>query len=418
MSEKNEPGSSPLAGVRVLDMSQYEAGAACTEVLAWLGADVVKVENPRGGDPGRRSYKDATDMDSWYFLLFNANKRSIAVDAKSPQGLDLIKSLAAKADIFVENFGPGVIERLGLGWEVLREVNRKLIYAQVKGFGRGSANERTLAFDMIAQAAAGLTSVNGFADGPPVRLGITLGDTGTGMLLAISILAALHRRAATGRGEHLHVAMQDAMLHYNRIGFSAQALRGKATARAGNKLVSGVNPPCGLYHCKPFGDNDYVCVYTSHNNPDHWRRVLEVIGRPDLIGDSRYATQAARVEREAEIDRLMSGWAANHDKYEAERLLGSAGIPAGAVRDTQELHDDPNFEERGIMQWIDHPVRGRFKMPGWPVQHDGATPPIRPAPMLGESERDVLAEWLGVIPPHEAAGSPGTGADGTKGGSQ
>ncbi|SHH95106.1 formyl-CoA transferase [Pollutimonas bauzanensis] len=403
MSNETNSRGLPLAGIRVLDMSQYEAGAACTEVLAWLGADVVKVENPKGGDPGRRSYKDESDADSWYFLLFNANKKSITIDAKSPDGLALIKSLAAKADIFVENFAPGVIERLGLGPDVLREINPRLIYSQIKGFGRGSANEQTLAFDMIAQAAAGLTSITGFAGGPPVRLGVTLGDTGTGMLLAISILAALHRRANTGHGEHLHVAMQDAMLHYNRIGFSAQALRGKAAARVGNKLVSGANPPCGLYHCKPFGANDYICVYTSHNNPDHWRRVLEVIGRSDLIGDPRYSTHAARVEHEAEIDDLISTWAAHHDKYEAEKLLGSAGIPAGAVRDTQELHNDANFEQRGIMQWVDHPQRGRFKMPGWPVQHDGATTEIHAAPLLGENADAVLADWLGAGPNETAA---------------
>jgi crotonobetainyl-CoA:carnitine CoA-transferase CaiB-like acyl-CoA transferase len=386
----------PLAGIRVLDMSQYEAGAACTEVLAWLGAEVVKLENPKGGDPGRRSYKGPTDEDSWYFLLFNANKKSLTVDAKSPEGAELIKALAGKADIFVENFGPGVIDRLGLGWDTLHALNPKLIYAQVKGFGRGSPNEHTLAFDMIAQAAAGLTSITGFSGGPPVRLGVTLGDTGTGMLLAISILAALLRRAVTGEGEHLHVAMQDAMLHFNRIGFSAQALTGKAAGRVGNKLVSGVNPPCGLYHCKPFGSNDYICVYTSHNNPDHWRRVLEVIGRSDLIGDARYGTQAARAQNEAEVDELMTTWARGRDKYEAEKLLGSAGIPAGAVRDTQELIDDPDFERRGIMQWVDHPVRGKFKMPGWPVLHDGGAPHLDPAPLLNQHGSSVLADWLGL----------------------
>jgi len=385
---------SHLAGIRVLDMSQYEAGAACTEVLAWFGAEVVKVENPKGGDPGRRSFGGTAENDSWYFLLLNANKRSIAIDAKTPEGLALVKNLAAQADVFIENFAPGVIERLGLGWEELHSINPRLIYAQVKGFGRGSANEKTPAFDMIAQATGGLTSITGFPDGPPVRPGMTLGDTGTGMLLAVSVLAALYRRVKSGVGEHLHVAMQDAMLHYNRVGFSAQALRGKAAMRAGNKLVSGANPPCGLYHCKPFGANDYICVYTSHNNPDHWRRLLEVVGRPDLIGDERYSTQAARVAREAEIDEIMSTWAATIDKFEAEKLLGSAGIPAGAVRDTQELLDDPNFEARGIMQWMQHPRKGAFKIPGWPVQHDGHTAQVLPSPGLGEHSAQVLSDWL------------------------
>lgn len=162
----------------------------------------------------------------------------------------------------------------------------------------------------------------------------------------------------------------------------------------GNKLVSGANPPCGLYHCKPFGPNDYVCVYTSHNNPDHWRRVLEVIGRTDLMDDPRYSTHAARVEHEAEIDAMMASWAKGLTKYEAEQALGGSGIPAGAVRDTQELVDDEDFERRGIMQWVEHPVRGRYKMPGWPVQHDGRTFPVQPAPLLDQHREQVVAGWL------------------------
>lgn len=381
----------------MLDMSQYEAGAACTQVLAWFGAEVVKVENPKGGDPGRRSFRGGTEGDSWYFLLLNTNKKSLAIDVKSRQGLDIVKAMARLADVFVENFAPGVIERLGLGYDTLRELNPALIYAQVKGYGRGSPNEHILAFDVIAQATGGLISITGEPDRPPVRPGITLGDTGTGVLLASSILVALIRRRETGQGELLNIAMQDAMLHYMRAPFSAQALWGKAASRVGNKMVSGSNPPCGIYHCKPFGANDYICVYTSHNNPDHWRRVLELIGRTDLIGDPRYATQAARSDREAEVDALMAEWARQYDKNEAERLLGSAGIPAGAVRDTQELLDDPTFEQRGVMQVMHHPVKGPFKMPAWPVLHDGHAQPLgSPAPLIGEHSMAILTEWLGM----------------------
>lgn len=386
-----------LAGIRVLDMSQFEAGAACTEALAWFGADVVKIENPKGGDPARRSFSRPGLEDSWYFLLFNANKRSLAIDVKSARGLQIVKDLAQQADVFVENFAPGVIERLGLGYEVLRECNPRLIYAQVKGFGPGSPNEQTPAFDMIAQATGGLYSITGAADGPPTRVGVTLGDTGTGMLLAVSVLAALYRRGQTGSGERLQVAMQDAMLQYMRVGFSAQALRGRPAPRVGNKLVSGANPPCGLYPCKPFGPNDYVCVYTSHNNPNHWRSLLTVIGRADLIGDPRYDTQAARVEREAEVDALLSAWSRQHDKFEAERQLGSAGIPAGAVRDTEELMNDPQFEGRGVMQAMQHPVNGTFKMPAWPVLHNGRPPgSVSPSPLLGEHGSKILRDWLGL----------------------
>ena len=385
-----------LEGIKVLDMTQYEAGAACTEVLAWYGADVVKIENPNGGDPARRSFGGSRERDSWYFLLLNANKRSVTIDVKQDDGLALLKKLVEKADVFVENFAPGVIERLGLGYETLRRINPGLIFAEIKGFGAGSANERVPAFDMIAQAAGGLTSITGFPDGPPVRPGMTLGDTGTGMLLTVGVIASLYRRKMTGEGERVQVAMQDSMMHYNRVGFSANALMGKAAQRAGNKLVSGFNPPCGLYQCKPFGPNDYVCVYTSHNNPEHWSRLLAVIGRDDLIGDARFDTQPERIKREKEIDEMMSAWSVKHDKYEAERLLGSAGIPAGAVRDTQELLDDESFEQRGIMQRMNHPMNGSFKMPGWPVVHNGRVAHIQTAPSLGEHNDSVPKDW-GII---------------------
>jgi formyl-CoA transferase len=385
-----------LAGIRVLDLTQFEAGPSCTEALAWLGAEVVKVENPEGGDPGRRSFRSPSGQDSWYFLLFNANKKSVAVDLKSPRGLALVKDLARKADVFIENFAPGAIERLGLGYDTVSALNPGIVYAQVKGFGEGSPNERNLAFDMIAQATGGTMSITGDPDGPPVKPGISIGDTGTGMLVAISILGALFRRNRTGRGERLHVGMQDAMLHYMRIGFAAQAMTGQAAPRAGAKLVSGQNPPCGIFPCKPGGPNDYVYVYTSRANPEHWRRVLQVIGREDLIGDPRYDTQAARCEREAEIDAMVSEWTRKRDKFEAEALLGRAGIPAGAVRDTMELQNDPDFERRGVMQVMEHPVCGPFKIPAWPVRFSGATAPVKPAPLLGQHAGEVLGDWLGL----------------------
>src|SRR3977135_967920 len=203
-----------LTGVKVLDLTQFEAGTSCTQVLAWLGADVVKVENPSGGDPGRRTGSTKPHKDDPYFLNYNSNKRSITVNVKSPQGLQIVKDLARKADVFMENFAPGAIERLGLGYDVLSKLNPGIIYGQVKGFGEGSPYEKNLAFDMIAQACGGTMSITGERDGRPLKPGPSLGDTGTGMLLAISILGALYRRQETGQGDHLQVAMQDAMLHY------------------------------------------------------------------------------------------------------------------------------------------------------------------------------------------------------------
>ncbi|HEY7549463.1 MAG TPA: CoA transferase [Hyphomicrobiaceae bacterium] len=384
-----------LAGVRVLDLSQFEAGPSCTEALAWLGAEVVKVENPRGGDPGRAILAPAGGA-SFYFLIFNANKKSLAVDLKSAAGKQLVLDLAAKADVFVENFAPGAIERLGFGYEAVSSINPGIVYAQVKGFGAGSPYQDNLAFDMIAQATGGVMSISGAPDGPPIKPGPTLGDTGTGMLLAISILGALYEKRSTGKGQRVEVAMQDAMLHYIRLAFSAQALRGGPVQRAGDKSVSGANPPCGIYPCKGGGPNDYIYVYTSRTNPEHWKRLLAVLGHEELVGDPRFATPEARHAREEEVDALVSAWTRQHDKHEAMRRLGAAGIPAGAVLDTIELAEEPTFRDRGILQVMDHTTVEGYCMPAWPVRHDGAPPTVTAAPLLGQHTAEVLAGWLGL----------------------
>jgi formyl-CoA transferase len=396
MTDRNDTALGCLSGTRVLDLTQFEAGPSCTEVLGLLGAEVVKVENPKGGDPGRVAFRNHPELESPYFLLFNANKKSITVNLKSPRGLELVKDLARHADVFIENFAPGAIERLGLGYEVVQALNPGIVYAQVKGFGLGSPNEGNLAFDMIAQASGGVMSITGEPGQPPVKPGATLGDTGTGMLMAISILASLLRRKETGRGERLDVGMQDAMLHYVRVAFAVTAGTGRAAERAGAKVMSIGNAPGGLYPCAPGGPNDYVYLYTSRANPAHWQRVLQVIGREDLLGDPRFDTMAARVENEPEVDALIAQWTRQRDKHEAMRVLGAAGIPVGAVLDTAELQSDPDFERRGIMQVIQHPSNGAFKMPGWPVRHNGAALRVSPAPLLGQHTGEVLGEWLAL----------------------
>jgi crotonobetainyl-CoA:carnitine CoA-transferase CaiB-like acyl-CoA transferase len=391
----NQKSLGCLSGVRVLDLSQFEAGPSCTEALAWLGAEVVKVENPKAGDPGR-SHFNKPGCDSYYFLIFNANKKSLAVDLKSGAGKKLVLDLARKADVFVENFAPGAIERLGLGYDVVSKINPGIVYAQVKGFGEGSPFENNLAFDMIAQAVGGVMSISGERDGRPIKPGPTLGDTGTGMLLAISILGALYEKKGTGKGQRVQIAMQDAMLHYIRLAFATQARTGGPIKRAGDQTVSGGNPPCGIFKCKGGGPNDYVYVFTSRANPEHWKRLLQVIGREDLIGDTRYDTPAARNDREAEVNALVSEWTKKHDKHEAMQIIGAAGIPAGAVLDTKELADDPTFYERGILQVMDHPVVKDYPMPSWPVRHDGAPPAVKASPLLGEHTGQVLESWLGL----------------------
>jgi crotonobetainyl-CoA:carnitine CoA-transferase CaiB-like acyl-CoA transferase len=388
-------GQGCLNGVRILDFTQFEAGPSCTEALAWLGAEVVKVENPGGGDPGR-ALGGKPGMDDPYFLLFNANKKSVTVNLKDPKGLQLVKDLAKHADVMVENFAPGAIERLGLGYNVIREINPSIIFCQVKGFGEGSPFEKNLAFDMIAQACGGTMSITGERDGRPLKPGPSLGDTGTGMLLAISILGALYRRKETGQGDHLQVAMQDAMLHYIRIAFAAQYRTGKAALRAADSSVSATTPPMGTFPCKGGGSNDYVYIFTSRANPEHWTRLLKVIGREELIGDERYDTPWKRAERPDEVNGMITEWTMRHTKHEAMELVGAAGIPAGAVLDTMELSQDPTFEARGIMPVIDHPVNGKFKMVAWPVRFSGKAPPVTPAPLLGQNNADVLTSWLGL----------------------
>ena len=381
-----------LEGVRVLDLSQFEAGPSCTEALAWLGAEVVKVENPKGGEPGRvLGSGPAPGADAYYFMIYNANKKSVTVNLKSA----LVKEMASRADVFVENFAPGAIERLGLGWGVLRPLNPRLVYAQVKGFGEGSPYENNLAFDMIAQACGGTMAITGERDGRPCKPGPTLGDTGTGMLLAIGILGALFQRHTTGKGRRLQIAMQDAQLQYTRGAFVQHARSGEPAMRNGAKPLAGGMAPSGIYPCKPGGPNDYVYVFTSHANPEHWRRLLTVIGHGELIEDPRFATREARGQHESEIDQMITDWTQRHDKHEAMRLIGGAGVPAGAVLDTGDLLGEPSFEKRGIIQTMQHP-KGTLRMPAFAVRFDGAPAPVKPAPLLGEHTAEVFGEWLGL----------------------
>src|SRR6202049_4409257 len=346
-----------LKGVRVVDLTQFEAGPTSTEALAWLGAEVVKVENPRNGDPGRQVTGSTGNNDSFYFKILNANKKSATIDLKTARGVQLLKELVKKADVFAENLAPGTIERLGLGYDVLKEINPGIIYCQVKGFGEGSPYEKSLAFDMIAQASGGTMSVTDTKAQPPVKPGCTIGDTCTGMLMAISVLGALYEKRETGKGRRLQLAMQDACMHYIRTSFAVMNQQGnqKAAPRMGAQSTSGAPAPCGIYPTKPGGYNDYVYVFCSPANPEHWHRLLKVIGREELIGDPRFATNEDRNKNEAFINEIIAEWTKHHTKEEAMQIIGAAGVPAGAVHDTLELQNDPSFEKRGIMQGMHHP---------------------------------------------------------------
>src|SRR4029079_14473760 len=306
----------------------------CTEALAWLGAEVVKVENPGTGDPGRRRRPGQPDDDPFYFQQFNANKKSVTVNLKEPQGLALVKDLLRKAHVAVENMAPGTIDRLGLDYDEVKKLNPGIVYCQIKGFGEGSPYETNLAFDMIAQAMGGTISVTGEKGRQPVKPGLSFGDTGTGMTMAITLLAALRKSEKTGQGCRLQAAMQDAMLHYMRTNFATQSRTGKVIERDGTHSGGGSNSPSGLYPCAPGGANDYVWIMTSRANPEHWSRLCNVMGHAEPINDPRFATPADRVKNHEELDAMITAWTNTRTKHEAMGQIGSAGIPAGAVPDT------------------------------------------------------------------------------------
>ena len=387
-------GAGMLAGVRVLDMTQFEAGPSCTETLAWMGAEVVKLENPKGGDAGRYSTSENPNMDSFYFMQFNSGKKSITCNLKSPEGVALVKKLVKEANVFIENFAPGVVKRMGLDYESLKAENPNLIYASVKGFGEGSPYENFLSFDMIGQSAGGVLSITGEPDGPPCKPGVTLADTGTGMLMAVTILGALYRQQATGQGEHLQLAMQDAMTQYTRLAYAYRDMHGKPAPRAGAKVFTTGNAPMGIFPCKPGGKNDYVYIYTTRAGNHHWHRLCELLGRPELAEDPRFATPKARADNEPEIDAILTEFTKQHDKRAAMKLIGECGVPCGAVLDVAELYDDEDLNARGIFQQMEHPERGSYKMPAWPVKVGDAHLPIPPAPLLGEHVDSVLSSWL------------------------
>ena len=282
-----------LEGIRIIDLTQFEAGTTCTQALAWLGADVIKVEAPGKGDPGRRASADVPGLDSYYFLLLNANKRSLTLNVKTEEGKKIFLDLVRKADIVVENLGPGTLERLGLTFDVLSEVNPKIILTRVKGFGTYGPYSGFKSFDMIAQMVGGAAAMTGHPGGSPTLMGITAGDIGTGYHAALGIMAALWQRQVTGVGQELEVSMQDAVVNLGRVMMMTYNMTGKAPDRRGT-TTAGVFPG-DIFRCAPGGFDDYAFIYVSSVIGDSmWPKLLKVMGRDDLIGDPRYSTSQAR----------------------------------------------------------------------------------------------------------------------------
>jgi formyl-CoA transferase len=381
-----------LDHIKILDLTQFEAGPSCTELLAFLGAEVVKVEPPGGGDQGRSLLSDGRGQDSPYFLLLNASKKSITLNLKHEKGRRLLRRLIPRFDVMIENYGPGVIEELGFGYETVRELNPRLVYAQVKGFGTYGPYASFKSFDMIAQATGGAMSVNGFPDSPPLRAASTIGDTGAGIHCAVGVLAALLQRERTGRGQRLEVAMQDAVVNLNRVAMLAHFLTQGPAERLGNRITA--LPPTDLYPCRPGGPNDFVYIITT--TAAMWEKLLRAIDRADLIGDPRYSDPTARAEHFDEVYEIVKAWTEQRTKFEAWETIGRAGVPCGAVLDTGEILENEHLKARGMIATIEHPERGAFTMPACAVQMSDSPTALLPAPLLGEHNAEVYGSLLGL----------------------
>lgn len=384
-----------LDGVKVLDLTQYEAGTTCTQYLAWFGAEVVKVERPGVGDPGRAA--DGYGQDSLYFLSFNHNKKSVALDIGTPEGRAIFLDLVPKFDILVENFTLGTMERHGLGWEVLRDRNPRLIYATIKGFGTSGPYAQYKCFDWVAQAAGGAFSITGEADGPPMRPGATYADTGTGMHAAMGILAAYIQRLRTGRGQVVEVSMQETIANFMRMPMSTRERFAGPVPRRGNSL----GPPTDLYPCAPGGPNDYVFIMVVTSRM--WDALTVAIGKPELGTDPRFATPKARAEHRDALYAEIAAWTRQRTKFEAMEWLAERGVPCSAVYDTEDLLRDKHLRARNMIRTVHHPVRGPFEMLAPPIHLSDSAVEMRPAPLLGEHTAEVLRRELGLTEEELAA---------------
>jgi formyl-CoA transferase len=342
-----------LDGMRVLDMTQYEAGTSCTQMLAWMGADVVKVEPPRG-DPGRGVRRDNV-RTSQYFLNYNSNKRSIALDLTKPEGRDILLSLAPKFDVFVENYGPGVIEKMNLGYDAMKERNSGIIYARIKGFGTWGPYANYNSYDWVAQAAAGTFSITGEPGGPPTMVQPTIGDSGTGIQMAFAILAAYVKKLRTGEGEQIEASMQEAVTFFMKT-TGLVAWGEQPQQRLGNRRGA----PSGIYRSKGDGPNDHVFVYCSTST--QFDTFCVAISRPELAADERFLTPALRTENAEALYAITAEWCLERTKYEAMHELAGHGVPCSAVLDTLDLFTDPHLTERGLVQTVEHPVDGPRKL--------------------------------------------------------
>ncbi|SOZ38764.1 formyl-CoA transferase [Cupriavidus neocaledonicus] len=398
-----------LQGVRILDMTHVQAGPSATQLMAWLGADVIKVEMPGRGDITRSQLRDVPNADSLYFTMLNSNKRSLTLNMKTPEGKALLEDLIQRSDVLIENFGPGVLARAGFDWDHMQDLNPRLVYASIKGFGPGPYAD-CKAYENVAQCMGGSASTTGEADGVPTVTGAQIGDSGTGVHAVVGILAALLQREHTGRGQRVEVAMQDAVLNLCRVKLRDQQrlangpLReypnedfGDHVPRAGN--ASGGGQPGAALRCAPGGPNDYVYVIIQ---PQGWEPLMRLCGREDLITNPDYATPEARLKHLTDCFAVIEKWTRGISKFEVMAALNEVDVPCGPILSMKDLIEDESLYQRGYLVELEHPQRGNYVQLGCPITLSASPVQVERSPLLGEHTEEIL-EWLGRTPAQIAA---------------
>ena len=397
-----------LKGVKILDFTHVQSGPTCTQLLAWFGADVVKVERPGIGDITRGQLRDIPDVDSLYFTMLNSNKRSITLNTKNEKGKVVLERLVKTCDVLVENFAPGALDRMGFSWERIQELNPRMIYASVKGFGPGPYADCKV-YENVAQCAGGGASTTGFLDGPPTVAGAQIGDTGTGVNLAFGIVTALFHRESSGKGQRVQASMQDGVLNLCRVKLRDQQRLGHgplkeysqhgrnipfgdATPRAGND--SGGGQPGWILKCKGFETDPNAYTYFI-TQAAIWGNICDVIGKPEWKEDPDYATPNARLDKLADIFDTIEEWTKTKTKFEVMEICNPLDIPCGPILSMKELAEEPSLRETGTIVEVDHPTRGKYLTVGNPVKLSASPPVVKPSPLLGEHTEEILSDFLG-----------------------
>ncbi|MFZ5555426.1 MAG: formyl-CoA transferase [Pseudomonadota bacterium] len=402
-----------LSGFKILDMTHVQAGPTSSQLLAWMGADVIKLEPPTG-DVTRGQLRDVPNADSLYFTMLNCNKRSITVNLKNPMGKEVVTDLIKKCDVVMENFGPGVLDRLGFSWDKVHRINPRIVMASIKGFGSSGPYADFKAYENVAQAMGGSMSTTGFSDGPPLVTGAQIGDSGTGLHLAIGILAALHQRNTSGKGQYVEVAMMDAVMNLCRVKFrdhqrlkngplseySVPTEKGMTyTPRAGND--SGGGQLGNAVRCKPGGPNDYIYVVVQEAVWDALaKRMGPEVGQPELDKDPRFATIGERRKNQAEMWRMLNEFGSQFAKREFMAILNELDVPCGPIMSTEDLANDEHVQLRQMYVELDHPQRGTWYNVGMPIKLSDSSVQIERSPTLGEHTEEILRSVLGYEDDH------------------